>query len=266
MACQNEVQENSSVSYITNFFGGEVLYLVLACTTIFCFINTGVANRDIDINYIIYKPNSGTWNRYKVYSQFISLPITRKIPWPRDYKTNTQITKELKITPILEKLLEYKRNWIQHIDRMPHNRLPRVRKHYSPTGRRNYGRPLKRLLDTWDQNWSTSGPAPWQTYDDDDSLAKVPLFWNFEKQLLSRMSNLSDFHQLKMARNGYLTRLCNWTAIPIHGAKSQKHFKKFHTYYFCTSNISTIISWSNLPSAPLSFCLITGSRPNRGLV
>jgi len=30
------------------------------------------------------------------------------------YKTNTQITKELKITPILDKLLEYKRKWIQH--------------------------------------------------------------------------------------------------------------------------------------------------------
>ena len=27
-----------------------------------------------------------------------------------DYKTNTQITKELKITPILDKLLENKRN------------------------------------------------------------------------------------------------------------------------------------------------------------
>jgi hypothetical protein len=29
-----------------------------------------------------------------------------------DCKTNTQIAKELKITPILDKLLEYKRNWI----------------------------------------------------------------------------------------------------------------------------------------------------------
>jgi hypothetical protein len=29
-----------------------------------------------------------------------------------DYKTNTQIAKELKITPVLDKLLEYKRNWI----------------------------------------------------------------------------------------------------------------------------------------------------------
>jgi hypothetical protein len=64
------------------------------------------------------------------------------------YKTNAHISKELRITPILEKLLEYKRNWIQHVNRMSHNRLPRVMKHYSPTGRRNHGRPLKRLLDT----------------------------------------------------------------------------------------------------------------------
>jgi hypothetical protein len=25
-------------------------------------------------------------------------------------------------------------------------------KHYSPSGRRNHGRPLKRLLDKWDRN------------------------------------------------------------------------------------------------------------------
>ena len=54
----------------------------------------------------------------------------------------------LKITPILDKLLEYKRSWIQRVNRMPRNRLPRVMKHYSPAGRRNHGRLLKRLLDT----------------------------------------------------------------------------------------------------------------------
>jgi hypothetical protein len=64
------------------------------------------------------------------------------------YKTNARITKELKITPILDKLLECKRNWIQHLNRMPRNRLPRVMKHYSPTGRRNHTRLFKRLLDT----------------------------------------------------------------------------------------------------------------------
>jgi len=62
--------------------------------------------------------------------------------------SNAQIAKELKITPILDKLLKYKRSWIQHDNIMPRNRLPRVMKHYSPTGRRNHGRSLKRLLDT----------------------------------------------------------------------------------------------------------------------
>jgi len=37
--------------------------------------------------------------------------------------------KGIKKTPILDKLLEYKRNWIQHVNRMPRNRLPRVMKH-----------------------------------------------------------------------------------------------------------------------------------------
>ena len=100
-----------------------------------------------------------------------------------DYKTNTQITKELKITPILNKLLEYKRKWIQHVNRMPRNRLPRVMKHYSPTGRTNHGRPLKRLLDTWDRNGSTSGPTPWQIYDDDD-LKCFHVSWRMGKSVL----------------------------------------------------------------------------------
>ena len=52
---------------------------------------------------------------------------------------------------------------------MPRNRLPRVIKYYSPTGRRNHGRPLKRFLDTWDRNVWTSGPTPWKIYDDDDN-------------------------------------------------------------------------------------------------
>ena len=50
------------------------------------------------------------------------------------------------------------------VSRKPRNRLPRVMKHYSPTDRRNHGRPLKRLLDTWDRNGSTSGPTPWHIW------------------------------------------------------------------------------------------------------
>ena len=73
--------------------------------------------------------------------------ITAGCTWT-DYKTNARIAKELKITPFLDKLQEYKRSWIQHVNRMPRNRLPRVMKHYSPIGRKNRGRPSKRLLDT----------------------------------------------------------------------------------------------------------------------
>ena len=53
-----------------------------------------------------------------------------------EYKTNAKIAKELKITPILDKLLEHTKSWVQRVNRMPQNRLPGVMKHYSPIGRR----------------------------------------------------------------------------------------------------------------------------------
>jgi hypothetical protein len=57
----------------------------------------------------------------------------------------------------LDKLLEYKGNWIKHVNRMLRNRWPRLMKQYCRTDRRNHDRPLKRLLDAWDGNGSTSG-------------------------------------------------------------------------------------------------------------
>jgi hypothetical protein len=75
------------------------------------------------------------------------LRITAGYIWS-DHKTNAQIAKELKVTQILDNLLEYMRNWIQRANRMPRNRLPSVMKHYSPAGRRNHGRLLKRVLGT----------------------------------------------------------------------------------------------------------------------
>jgi len=64
-----------------------------------------------------------------------------------DYKINTEIAEEINISPVLDKMQEYKRNWLQHINRIPRNRLPRIPKNYRPKVRRNQGRPLKRLLD-----------------------------------------------------------------------------------------------------------------------
>jgi len=106
-----------------------------------------------------------------------------------DYKTNAQIAKELKITPILDKLLEYKRRWMQHVNRMPRNRFPRVTKYYSPAGRRNHDRPLKRLLDTWDRNGLTSGPTPWKIYDDDDVILACIIFTICEQIVFSAFTS-----------------------------------------------------------------------------
>jgi len=39
------------------------------------------------------------------------------------------------------------------------NSLLRILKKYRPTGRRNQRGPLKRLLDVWDLEGSTSGPS-----------------------------------------------------------------------------------------------------------
>jgi len=40
-----------------------------------------------------------------------------------DYKTKAHFAKELTITPILDKLLEYKRSCIQYVNRMPRNEI-----------------------------------------------------------------------------------------------------------------------------------------------
>jgi hypothetical protein len=65
-----------------------------------------------------------------------------------DHNTNTEIAKELNIIPVLDKIHDYKKKWIQHINRLPRNRLSRLIKNYTPKSRRNEGRPLKRLLDS----------------------------------------------------------------------------------------------------------------------
>jgi hypothetical protein len=41
-----------------------------------------------------------------------------------NHKTNAEITEELNITPVLDKIQGYKRKWIQHVNRMARNQLP----------------------------------------------------------------------------------------------------------------------------------------------
>jgi hypothetical protein len=66
-------------------------------------------------------------------------------------------------------------------------------KRSSPTGRRNHGRPLRRLLDTWDRHGSTSGPTPWQIDDDIKLVFYCVHLW----------SNIMLIH-LKFKPNSYI--------------------------------------------------------------
>jgi len=61
-----------------------------------------------------------------------------------DHKTNDYIRRELRITGILYKIDECRRNWLLHLQRMPQNRIPLKSYHYRPQRRRKIGRPKKR--------------------------------------------------------------------------------------------------------------------------
>ena len=61
-----------------------------------------------------------------------------------DHRTNDYIRRELQITGILDKIDKYRRNWFQHLQRMPQNRVPLKSYCYRPQGRRTIGRPKKR--------------------------------------------------------------------------------------------------------------------------
>ena len=61
-----------------------------------------------------------------------------------NHKTNDYIRRELRITGILDKIDEYRRNWLLHLQRMPQNRIPLKSYHYGPQGKRTIERPKKR--------------------------------------------------------------------------------------------------------------------------
>jgi len=61
-----------------------------------------------------------------------------------DHKTSDYIRRELRITGILDKIDEYRRNWLSHLRRMPQNRILLKSYHCRPQGRRTTGRPKKR--------------------------------------------------------------------------------------------------------------------------
>jgi len=60
-------------------------------------------------------------------------------------KIRSEITrKEIEIPGIQDVRTKYKQNWINHLQRMDNNRLPKQVLNYKPRGRRDRGRPRKR--------------------------------------------------------------------------------------------------------------------------
>ena len=60
------------------------------------------------------------------------------------HKTNDSIGHDLQTECTLDKIDEYRKNWLLHLQRMPQNRIPLKSYHYSPQGKRTMGRPKKR--------------------------------------------------------------------------------------------------------------------------
>jgi hypothetical protein len=61
-----------------------------------------------------------------------------------DHNTKDFIRRELQTECMLDKIDEYRRKWLLHLQRMPLNRIPLKSYHYRPQGRRTIGRSKKR--------------------------------------------------------------------------------------------------------------------------
>jgi hypothetical protein len=56
--------------------------------------------------------------------------------------------KQLKITPIIDFVTQYWKNWKEHVHRMTTYRIPKMIFKYQPKGKRCLRRPLKRWKDS----------------------------------------------------------------------------------------------------------------------
>jgi len=83
------------------------------------------------------------------------------------YKRNTEIAKELNLMPVLDKIQDCRRNWLQHANRMDttckqndRNRLPRIMKTAAQT-QKETGETIRETSGhVRDWNGSTNCPAP----------------------------------------------------------------------------------------------------------
>ena len=64
-----------------------------------------------------------------------------------DKEKNQCIRQKTEAQNIRKEIIQYQKKWLQHVQRMDTNRLPKQALQYKPKGRRNIGRPRKRWRD-----------------------------------------------------------------------------------------------------------------------
>jgi len=64
-----------------------------------------------------------------------------------DKEKNKCIREKTGAQNIVKEIKQYHEKWLQHIQRMDTNRIPKQALQYKPKGRRNIGRPKKRWRD-----------------------------------------------------------------------------------------------------------------------
>jgi hypothetical protein len=95
---------------------------------------------------------SGTW--MLMASQLKRLDAAEmRLPRPLaghtllDHKWNKDIRKKLNIENITSIISTYRKNWYEHVTRMPPHRTPHRLPFYKPSGRRNVGQQKRRWKD-----------------------------------------------------------------------------------------------------------------------
>jgi hypothetical protein len=61
-----------------------------------------------------------------------------------DKEKNQRIRQKTGAQNIVQEIKQYQEKWLQHVQRMDTNKLPKQALQYKPNGRRNIGRPRKR--------------------------------------------------------------------------------------------------------------------------
>ena len=77
-----------------------------------------------------------------------------------DKEMNQCIREKTGAQNIVKEIKQYQEKWLQHVQRMDTNRLPKQALQYKPKGRSNVGRPRKRWRDQLQLEDQGTGNAP----------------------------------------------------------------------------------------------------------